>query len=497
MRLAHLDRRPVHHDEANQAVRCGGLLEQGRYTYDPMDHHGPTLYYLSLPLAAFQGGRCFADTTITVYRLVPALFGIALVLMPLLMADAFGGRAMRMSLVLAAMSPSLVYYSRFYIQETLLVFFTVAFLCCLWRSIRDHRLIWGVLAGICLGLMQATKETSILIVGSMAASGVAVAVWHRHELSTSVIARWRLRIVVIALSALCLSVVFYSSFFTNARGILDAWRAYGAQAWRGGAATVHLHPWYEYLHILLFWRSAGGPVWSEALIVLLALVGGAKLLAGAGLGEIRIWGRFFALYALLLVIVFSAIPYKTPWNALVLVQAFAVLAGVGGMAVFGRIQRRGTRIVCAIGIVIAVGHLAWQTCRASFRMDADPANPYVYAHTSRDFVGLVKRIAGVAKVHPAGTRMRIDVVTEPTDAWPLPWYLRAFTQVGYFPPAHVPTKPGHPVVVASLPLREELNAYLAETYVSEIRELRPGVFLLLAVRQDLWSQYLSARDGRR
>ena len=49
LRLARLDVRPMHHDEANQAVKFGALLERGEYRYDAHDHHGPTLYYLSLP----------------------------------------------------------------------------------------------------------------------------------------------------------------------------------------------------------------------------------------------------------------------------------------------------------------------------------------------------------------------------------------------------------------------------------------------------------------
>ena len=34
LRLARLDARPMHHDEANQAVKFGALLETGEYRYD-------------------------------------------------------------------------------------------------------------------------------------------------------------------------------------------------------------------------------------------------------------------------------------------------------------------------------------------------------------------------------------------------------------------------------------------------------------------------------
>ena len=51
LRTHDLDRRPMHADEANQAVKLGELLDAGRYTFDPSDHHGPTLYYAAVPIA--------------------------------------------------------------------------------------------------------------------------------------------------------------------------------------------------------------------------------------------------------------------------------------------------------------------------------------------------------------------------------------------------------------------------------------------------------------
>ena len=43
LRTHDLDVRPMHADEANQAVKVGALLERGHYEFDPADHHGPTL----------------------------------------------------------------------------------------------------------------------------------------------------------------------------------------------------------------------------------------------------------------------------------------------------------------------------------------------------------------------------------------------------------------------------------------------------------------------
>lgn len=45
LRLPDLAARPMHFDEANQAYRAGILLDTGVYRYDPLEHHGPVLYY--------------------------------------------------------------------------------------------------------------------------------------------------------------------------------------------------------------------------------------------------------------------------------------------------------------------------------------------------------------------------------------------------------------------------------------------------------------------
>ena len=54
LRLARLDVRPMHNDEANQAIKFGALLESGEYAYDAYDHHGPTLGYRTLPFSCLR-----------------------------------------------------------------------------------------------------------------------------------------------------------------------------------------------------------------------------------------------------------------------------------------------------------------------------------------------------------------------------------------------------------------------------------------------------------
>jgi len=133
LRLARLDNRPMHCDEANQAVKFGILLEQGDYRYNPHEHHGPALNYLTLPVAWAASARKITQVTETQLRLVPALAGILLVGLVWLVREDLGCMAAIAAALLAALSPAMVFYSRYYIMEMLLVTFTFAAMVAWWR----------------------------------------------------------------------------------------------------------------------------------------------------------------------------------------------------------------------------------------------------------------------------------------------------------------------------------------------------------------------------
>src|SRR5688572_30426005 len=76
LRVHDLAAKPMHADEANQAVKLGEMLGGGRYRFDPRDHHGPTLYYLGLFSATLRGETTLAALTESTVRLVPALAGV-------------------------------------------------------------------------------------------------------------------------------------------------------------------------------------------------------------------------------------------------------------------------------------------------------------------------------------------------------------------------------------------------------------------------------------
>ncbi|HEY1109058.1 MAG TPA: glycosyltransferase family 39 protein, partial [Opitutaceae bacterium] len=162
LRTHDLGRRPMHADEANQAVKLGELLEAGSYAFDPRDHHGPTLYYAAVPIAWIRGQRSLAGLQETTVRLVPALFGTAAVLLLAALAAPLGRWPALAAAAFLAVSPPAVYYSRYFIQETLLATFTLAAIVCARAWWRSGLARWAVLTGVCVGLMQATKASAPL-----------------------------------------------------------------------------------------------------------------------------------------------------------------------------------------------------------------------------------------------------------------------------------------------------------------------------------------------
>ena len=110
---------------------------------------------------------------------MPVVFGAGLIVLLLLVADGLGRGPAVVAGVLTAISPAMVFYSRYYIQETLLVFFTFAAIGCAGDTSAARSIGWAVAAGASLGLMHATKETWVLAAAAMAVAVALSLVWAR------------------------------------------------------------------------------------------------------------------------------------------------------------------------------------------------------------------------------------------------------------------------------------------------------------------------------
>jgi uncharacterized protein (TIGR03663 family) len=478
LRFARLDVRPMHHDEANQAVKFGALLERGEYRYDAHDHHGPTLYYLTLPAAWARGQHTLASLDEWTLRGVTVVFGAATIMLLPLLSSAIGRTAVAASAILMALSPAMVFYSRMFIQESLFACFTLAFVIAAGRVVTGSGLAWSMLAGVAAGLAVATKETSVIVLPvALAACALAGGIRDARRLTRPAL--------VALLSAVAVAAIFYSSFFTNPDGILEPFRGARTYLDRGIAPVSHAHPWHYYLQLLAY-SASGGLWWSEGLIVALAVVGGLTAWRRSTDG---FWARYLTCYVAITTVIFSAIPYKTPWNVLPFYAAVIVLAGVGFSRLIGAARSRALAAVVVATCLAASIQLGRQAWRASVTYASDERNPYVYAQTVPDAVRMAARIRELAALHPDGARMQVSVIASPYEQWPLPWYLRTMPNVGYWTAPGDPLAMQAPVIVASTEHTAVLEA-MSDRFTSEFFGLRPEVLLALYVDRGLWQRFL-------
>jgi hypothetical protein len=279
-------------------------------------------------------------------------------------------------------------------------------------------------------------------------------------------------------------------------------RAYGYYLERATTAAWHIHPWHYYLGLLVHFPATGTPFWTEGLVLALAAVGGAlgwtrQALPGADARALRL----LTAYTLLMLVAYSAIPSETPWCLLGFLHGMILLAGAGAVFLV-----RSARSAWAKGLVVALlaaaaAQLGWQAYAASFRFAADPRNPYVYAHTSTDVFDVVGRIEALARVHPGGAAVPVQIVSR-ENLWPLPFYLRRLSRVEWWNGVS-DAAPVAPIVMLTPDMEPALVRRIydvpppgeRELYMSAFEralELRPGLELRGYVAGRLWEAFRQA-----
>lgn len=513
LRLPRLQQRPMHGDEAVHAIKFGELLEDGVYEYDPDEYHGPTLNYLTLIPARLTGAKNLVQVSELTLRIVPVFFGVCLVLLLLLVIDGLGTAAAVYAAILTAISAAMVFYSRYYIQEMLLVCFTFGAIVSGYRYTQSKNIAWALLTGAFLGLTYATKETCIIIFGSMFLAVVLTLVTGRQKssLANAVKAVKPSHLIAGLAAGIIVSALFFSSFLSNPGGILDSLRTYTTYFNRAGSSNLHIHPWYYYLKMLIYFRYGGGPIWTEGLIVFLAAVGfiAAMLRKGPASVNIQLL-RFIAFYTLILTAVYSVIPYKTPWCVLGFLHGMILLAGFGAVVLVKLVPSVLPRLIIICLLFDASVHLTWQAYRCSYRYYADSRNPYVYAHPTTEVFTVVQRMEEMARAlekmaleNPDKARMHIQVICPGKDYWPLPWYLRRFEKgiIDWWDQVDV-NIPSAPLIIASPEVEASLTNKLYNLTPLEDRQmyvflfdkpyymwLRPKIKLLGFVRTDVWNNF--------
>lgn len=432
VRLPQLGERPMHTDESVNAYLTGGLLAGGYFHYDSQDRHGPVLFALAEPLVKLLGARKFSELTETQLRLTPVLVGSATVLLFGAGVEMFGFTACLVAALLFAFAPLPVYYSRYFIHETLFVAATLGLILSggrllgWWgssrcdeptgRSATSSTYLNAAIAGGCAALMLAGKETAVIHFFALAVALLAgKLIWKTPTTGMPVA-----KIIFTALAVFIFTTVLLFTWFgRNWSVFTDLLHAIPRFTARAGGEG-HQKPFGYYFHLL-----------DPLLILFLVAAAGVYAALCDAVGGGRKTGVLLVIYALMVFVVYSAIPYKTPWLALNLWLPLALICGLGA-AFFGKLVKHpAARWGAGLAGGLLLATLAAQTKTFVFNRPADEKNPYAYAHTTDDLLGLPGRLVELTQQDKI-SNPRIAVVA--ADAWPLPWYLRKFSAASYWQP---------------------------------------------------------------
>lgn len=174
MRLWELDGRVMHYDEAIHLHYAWKLARGVEFLHSPW-MHGPLQIEM---VAVFI--KVLGDTDF-VARLPYALFGVAMVGLPYFMRREIGDKGALCAAVILALSPSLLYFSRFGRNDILMVVWAALLLIFLWRYTQSSRARYLVGAATVTALMLASKETAYFVILFMGLAALALgwrAVWN-------------------------------------------------------------------------------------------------------------------------------------------------------------------------------------------------------------------------------------------------------------------------------------------------------------------------------
>jgi uncharacterized protein (TIGR03663 family) len=480
LRFEDLGGRPFHADEATGARISASRMEGDGGQFDPKHYHGPLLADLAMPLCRLRGETGWRSMTKSTLRTVPAIAGVLLVLVPLAWRRRFGDVPVLLAGAFMATSPLLVYYSRMFIHEPLLVLCGMATLVFLAGKPR-----WGI-PGILAGLMFAAKESFAISLVAWAGAGLLIVWENRRSIDPATLAAaWRGYRLPICLSlgaAMFTAGVFYTHGFQHPRGAIDAVRTFFVYETVDG----HEKPFGWYFDLLALPRKSGGVWWFGTPVLLLALIAyGTTFRRGPEPVAGRAIIRFLAYAAAGHFLIYSLIAYKTPWLACLPWAHVCLLAGLAA-AGFGGL-RAPVKVAAVFLTALCLFTQFRQSRHATGRLASDERNPFAYVPTRPDVEKLEAWLARLRESSPAGSLEPVGVIGG--DYWPLPWYLRRFQNTGYWrePP---PDLAAFPVVFSMPESSESVTRLLGNTHVSVPRGLRAGVPVELLVRNDVWKRWM-------
>ncbi len=429
VRFWQLDLKLFHHDEAIHSWFSYNLLTTGTWVYDP-SYHGPFLYYVTAGMFSLFGASDL------VARLLPALFGLLLI--PLVYCIYRLGYINKIQTLVAslfiAVSPDMVYFSRFLRHDIFMLFFTLLLLVAALYYLERRQTRFAIIAAIAMaGALCCKEEMPVILL--IFASFFLFALW-KGKLTLP--AQWKKDLVLCAIIVIGILSVMYSAFGMHPETLIGQNFQIATTGWYQAASHwLAMHeeqrlggPWFFYLPLYLLYEL---PIFILAIIgtiqfilddttnllfckrvknwlITRRFVLSTQELAVASLQQLKTSAKGFSksdeffrfcIYWMILSMAFYAyVGEKVPW---LLIHQLLPMCFV---AVY---KLNWQKVLFAL---IGCAFLIFMTWHVAF-IPADINEPIVQVQNSED-------LREVMHLMDASS----SVVIASKDYWPLPWYYR-------------------------------------------------------------------------
>ncbi|MCC4768292.1 TIGR03663 family protein [Methanosarcina sp. DH1] len=513
IRLFDLGERVFHHDESVHASFTLRLLETGQYRYNPA-YHGPFLFHSTAVVFHFLG---INDTTA---RLIPVFFGVAAILLLFLLKKELGERGVLWSAFLLSFSPSMVYFSRFFRNDPIIVFCTLATVIGEIRYLENrhnpNRYPYLILTASSLAIAVSSKENAYLIILMFGAYAGIYSLyrfysdWKKEKLSLKKTLVLKISAIFPFIPEVLLSgtlfifivMLFYTSLFRTPETLFSIVE-------RAFSHWMEMHrieriggPFYFYIPILLVYESP---------ILIFGTAGIVHFLKKKG--ENTSFFMFLSYWAVASLLLYSYLQEKVPWLVVHIVLPFGILAGAYLGDFFSRAPgqrqknlletenmnlsgtenmnsgtdksptsetKRSRAHIFVAGILALTLIISLAQCiSVNFYRSMEPDELMTYSQASPDIRQLMEKIE---EFNIGPETLRISVVDPENLYWPLPWYLRDYEKAAYY--TEPPAKAKYDAII--VPAKYRMYEVIPEEkYASYNFSLRPGKEFTLYYNKEL------------
>jgi len=473
MRLWELGTRAFHYDEVLHIFYSWNFAQGHGYSHSPM-MHGPFQFDGTALIFVL-----FGDSDFTA-RLLPAIFGTALVVLPFFLRRQLGRWGSLAVATLLAFSPILLYFSRYARNDIYSLFWMLLLVICMWRYFEEKKARYLYIGAATLSLSFCTKEVSYITVCMFALFLIIVSakelvarvrnrfdlkdlsapaeylilmgtlslplfgafiqlipgvdlgsdlsnVWAKvfvvflFAISAAIGLRWNpRRWLISALIFYGIFILLYTTFFTNMPGFTSGiWGTVNYWIEQQEVARGG-QPWYYYIMLI--------PTY-EFLPLVFACIGAIYYTIKGNL-----FSRFLVYWAVMSLVLYSFAGEKMPW--LSLHTALPVIL-LGGMFI-GRIlqglewrwvRARAMRVATILVLLLLFPFSVHVACQESYQKGDNPPQMLLYAGISSDVPRIMHQIEELAEETGEGKEIAINLDYDLYWLWR--WYLRDYTNVDY------------------------------------------------------------------